>query len=237
MTPAQTTAVQTARGPVDSADLGRTLMHEHIFVLTPDVQQNHDEWNEQEQVDNAVAKLTELKAAGFDTKVKTIGNRELYEPALEKGQIQVIPEYAGTLTEFLNKKQNGADAAAKASSDLDATVAALKELGIKAGLKFGDPAEAADQNTFAVTTAFADKYQVHTLSELASKCGGGISLGGPPECPQRPFCQPGLEKTYGLTIDNFTSLDAGGPLSKTALKQGKVALALVFSSDAALASS
>src|SRR3954465_3939917 len=61
------TEVQTARGPVDTSNLGRTLMHEHIFVLTPDVQQNHDEWDEQAQVTDAIAKLRELKAAGFDT--------------------------------------------------------------------------------------------------------------------------------------------------------------------------
>ena len=59
-------------------------------------------------------------------------------------------------------------------------------------------------------------------------------FGGPPECPERPFCQPGLEDTYGLTFESFSALDAGGPLSKTALKQGKVSLALIFSSDAAL---
>lgn len=177
------------------------------------------------------------KAAGFNASVKTVGNREIVEPALEKGQIQVVPEYAGTLTEFLNKKENGASAAAKASSDLTATVAALGELGGKVGLKFGEPSAAADQNTFAVTGAFAEKYKVTTLSELASKCGGGVILGGPPECPDRPFCQPGLESKYGLKITEFTSLDAGGPLSKSALKSGKVALALVFSSDAALAAS
>lgn len=189
-------------------------------------------FNENQTLANIYAVV--LKAAGFSTSVKTVGNRELYEPALEKGQIQVVPEYAGTLTEFLNKKANGADAAPQASGDLDATVTALKGLGDKVGLKFGDPAEAADQNTFAVTTAFADKYGVQTLSDLAAKCGGGLTLGGPPECPDRPFCQPGLEDKYGLTFTGFTSLDAGGPLSKTALKTGKVALALVFSSDSAL---
>ena len=99
---------------------------------------------------------------------------------------------------------------------------------------FGEPSEAADQNAFAVTTAFADKYGVETLSDLAGACGGGLVLGGPPECPERPFCQPGLEETYGLAFDSFSALDAGGPLSKTALTQGKVSLALVFSSDAAL---
>jgi osmoprotectant transport system substrate-binding protein len=176
-----------------------------------------------------------LKAAGYSTSVKTIGNRELYEPALEKGTIQVVPEYAGTLTEFLNKKQNGANAQPKASGDLDATVMQLTRLGDKAGLKFGKPAQAADQNTFAVTKPFADKYGVSTLTELAAKCGGGLVLGGPPECPDRPFCQPGLESKYGLVFTKFVSLDPGGPLSKTALKTGKVAIALVFSSDAALA--
>ncbi len=175
-----------------------------------------------------------LNSAGFKATVRTVGNREVYEPELEKGSLTVVPEYAGTLTEFLNKKENGADAQAKASSDLDATVAELKQLGDKVGLVFGDASQAADQNAFAVTKAFADKYGVKTLSELGSKCGG-LVLGGPPECPQRPFCQPGLEKTYGLSITSFKSLDAGGPLTKKAIKQGQIAVGLVFSSDAALA--
>lgn len=176
-----------------------------------------------------------LKAAGFRASVKTVGNRELYEPALEKGDLHVVPEYAGTLTEFLNKKQNGADAEPKASSDLEATVSALRELGEKANLKFGEPSAAADQNAFAVTKAFADKYDVSTLSELASTCGEGLTLGGPPECPERPFCQPGLEEKYGLKFADFKALDAGGPLTKTALRRGQVAVALLFSSDAVLA--
>ena len=61
------TDVPTATGIVDSAALGRTLMHEHVFVLTPDVQANHDEWDEESAVATAVARLTELAAAGYDT--------------------------------------------------------------------------------------------------------------------------------------------------------------------------
>lgn len=174
-----------------------------------------------------------LDAAGFDASTQTIGNRETYEPALELGDLTVVPEYVGTLTEFLNKKVNGADAPAVASSDLDATVAALTPLGEQLGLVFGQPAEAQDQNAFAVTVAFAEENDVSTLSELAETCGD-IALGGPPECPERPFCQPGLEELYGLRIGEFTSLDAGGPLTKSALQQGQIALGLVFSSDAAL---
>ena len=176
-----------------------------------------------------------LDAAGFDASTQTIGNRETYEPALELGDLTVVPEYVGTLTEFLNKKVNGADAASVASSDLDATMAALAPLGEQLGLVFGQPAAAQDQNAFAVTVAFAEENRVATLSELAETCGD-IALGGPPECPERPFCQPGLEEVYGLQVGEFTSLDAGGPLTKAALQQGQIALGLVFSSDAALSS-
>jgi osmoprotectant transport system substrate-binding protein len=178
-----------------------------------------------------------LEAAGYTVTVQQIGNRELYEPDLEAGKIQVVPEYAGTFTEFLNKKVNGASAAPIASGDVTATVTALKGVGAKVGLNFGKVSQAADQNAFAVTKAFADKNGVKTLSEFATKCSGTATvLGGPPECPQRPFCQPGLEQTYQLKAGRFASLDPGGPQTKTALKNGTITIGLVFSSDAALAS-
>ena len=194
----------------------------------------HANFSENATLANIYAEV--LNAAGFDASVKQLGNREVYLPALEKGTIDVIPEYVGTLTETLNKAQNGADAEPIASGDLDATVEGLTGLGEKVGLVFGEPSEAQDQNSFAVTTAFADEHGVETLSDLAEECGSGLVLGGPPECPERPFCQPGLEETYGLAFDSFSALDAGGPLTKTALQQGKISVGLVFSSDAALAS-
>jgi osmoprotectant transport system substrate-binding protein len=176
-----------------------------------------------------------LNAAGFDAKVRTIGNRELYEPALEKGEIHVVPEYAGTLTEFLNQKQNGKGAPPVASSDLDATMKRLTVLGENAGLRFGKPSPAADQNAFAITKALADQHGFKTLSDFAAHCAGKATLlGGPPECPKRPFCQPGLEERYGLSFGTFKSLDAGGKLTKDALRNGEVTIGLVFSSDAEL---
>ncbi|NJC83831.1 glycine/betaine ABC transporter substrate-binding protein [Planosporangium mesophilum] len=179
-----------------------------------------------------------LGAAGYQATVQQIGNRELYEPALEKGEIQVVPEYVSTLTEFLNKKLNGASAAPLSSSDLDKTVAALTDLGTRAGLKFGRPSQATDQNAFAVTKAFADKYKVGTLSEFGSKCSGKATiLGGPNECKERPFCKPGLEQTYGIQFGQFASFDAGGPQTKNALTTGAASIGLVFSSDAAFATS
>jgi osmoprotectant transport system substrate-binding protein len=176
-----------------------------------------------------------LTAAGYTVKVQQIGNRELYEPALEKGQISVVPEYAATLATFLSGKvdKNAKD---PSSPDLNTTMTNLKALGEKSGLVFGTPSAAQDQNAFAVTTAFADKFGVKTLSDLAAKCSGAATvLGGPAECPQRPKCQQGLVDVYNLQVGKFSSLDAGGPLTKTGLKQGTISVGLVFSSDGALA--
>ncbi|MDQ1644495.1 MAG: osmoprotectant transport system substrate-binding protein [Cryptosporangiaceae bacterium] len=178
-----------------------------------------------------------LKGAGYDASVKVVGNRELYLPALEKGELGVVPEYLGTLTEFINKAVNGKDAATLASSDVDKTAAELTKLGDKVGLKFGKPAAAADQNAFAVTKKLADAKGIKTLSDFASKCSGSATiLGGPAECKQRPFCQPGLEKTYGITFGKTAVFDAAGPLTKNAIKTGKATIGLVLSSDAELAS-
>ncbi|MGS2613049.1 glycine betaine ABC transporter substrate-binding protein [Micromonospora sp. LZ34] len=177
-----------------------------------------------------------LTAAGYQVRVQQIGSRELYEPALEKGEIQVVPEYAATMAEFLNTKANGQNAQPVSSPDLDKTVTALKAAGDKVGIAFGAPSAAQDQNAFAVTKAFADKYAVSTLSDLAAKCSGQATvLAGPPECPQRPKCQAGLVEVYDFKAGSFSSLDAGGPQTKNALKTGAASVGLVFSSDGALA--
>ena len=174
-----------------------------------------------------------LKAAGFTATVAEPASRNLYLKALEAGeQIQVVPEYLATVTEFLDAD----DARQVASGDVQKTLAALQPLAGAAGLTFGKPSEAADQNAFAVTKKLADRLDVSTLSELADACDdGSLVLGGPPECPTRPYCQLGLQKTYGLEFGGFTALDAGGPLTKAAVEKGEVSIGLVFSSDGALA--
>ncbi len=63
----------------------------------------------------------------------------------------------------------------------------------------------------------------------------GLVLGGPAECPVRPFCLKGLEGTYGLTFKDFVALDAGGPLTVEALKNGNIGVGLLFTSDPAIA--
>lgn len=177
-----------------------------------------------------------LAAAGYDARVQPVGSREAYEPALESGDVDVVPEYMGTLAEFLNQKVRGANAQPIASGDIDRTFGTLKRLGTRLGLAFGRPAPATAQNGFAVTMALAERHDVKTLSDFAAKCSGQATvLAGPADCPRFGFCQPGLDKVYGLEVGRFSSLDAGGPKTKKALTSGKATIGLVFTSDAALA--
>ena len=159
-----------------------------------------------------------LIKAGYTTEVKTVGAREITEPALEKGSsdggVDVVPEYLATFTEFLNTKKNGKGAAAVASGDVDETLTAGQALAQGYGISLLTPSAATDQNAFAVTKKFADATTTSRRCRDLAGYKGDLILGGPSECPKRPFCQPGLEKTYGLTFTSFKPLDAGGPLTK-----------------------
>ncbi len=177
-----------------------------------------------------------LKAQGYDVSITASTNREVLEPALESGEVQMVPEYLGTFTEFLNIKENGPDVAPVANGDVDATYAQGQALAEKVGITLMTPSPAADQNAFAVRADFARENALVTMSDLAAlSASTDIRLGGPPECPQRPFCQPGLESTYGLKVAEFVPLDAGGPLTKAALAQGSIDVGLIFSSDGGVA--
>jgi osmoprotectant transport system substrate-binding protein len=169
-----------------------------------------------------------LQAKGYKVTVKDkLGNREVVEPALERGEIDLVPEYAATVLEFLNK------GAGEASSDLSTTVSKLGERYKDKSVSVLTPSTAQDGNAFAVTQATATKYKLKTLSDVAPVAGQMV-LGGPPECPQRPFCQAGLSSKYGLKFKSFKSTDAGGPLTKAALDNGDIQLGLIFSSDASI---
>lgn len=80
------TTVETIRGPIETGALGPTLMHEHVFVLSPEILQNHPEfWDEEERVTDAVAKLDELKGRGIDSIVDpTVIGLGRYIPRLQR---------------------------------------------------------------------------------------------------------------------------------------------------------
>lgn len=169
-----------------------------------------------------------LKNKGYTVVYRDkLGNREIVEPALENGQIDLYPGYAATDLTFVEKKQG---VTADAGTDAQVNVQKLNSVLSSKGVKALDPSPAVDQNAFAVTKAEADQNHLVKLSDV-SAVASGWTLGGPPECPQRPFCQPGLISTYGLHFKDFKALDAGGPLTYAAFKSGAINIGLVFSSD------
>jgi osmoprotectant transport system substrate-binding protein len=179
-----------------------------------------------------------LKKAGYDVAEKfKIGTREVYIKALENGEIDAVPEYIGTLTEYYNAQFNGPDAPNTkplASTEVDKTYAALKGLVARKNLTALQPSQAADQNAFAVTKDFADKNNLTKLSDL-TKLNGQITLGAGPECEKRRFCLIGLQQVYGLRFKDVKKLDSGGPKTIAALADHSIDVGLVFSSDGSIA--
>jgi osmoprotectant transport system substrate-binding protein len=173
-----------------------------------------------------------LNKAGYKASVKTIGTRDLLEPALQAGKdIQVVPEYAASLNGFLAKKYKVTD---QSSAQIDQTVAALKPLAARANIVVLNPATATDENAFAVTKATSTKYGLASMSDVATKCGTtGITFGAGANCPQNVFCADAIKKTYGITID-LKPLDYDGNLTRGALTQGRILIGEVFSSDSDL---
>lgn len=168
---------------------------------------------------------TVLADAGYTVTYKLkLGAREVIEPALEDGQIDFLPEYAGNYLSFLDKSVG--------SLPLDETVTKLRALLKPKGISVLEPSEATDADAIAVTKEFATANNLKTISDLKN-VKTPLTLGGPPECETRVTCKVGLEQVYGLTV-NFKALDADGPLTRAALDDGDVQLARVFTADADL---
>ncbi|MDQ4134174.1 MAG: ABC transporter substrate-binding protein, partial [Actinomycetota bacterium] len=165
-----------------------------------------------------------LEDAGYKATVRAnLGSREVVAPALERNEIQLYPGYAATDLEFYNNAAN------QASPDVTATVNQLRSVLQAKGLTALEPSPAVDTNAFAVTKATADQFKLTKLSDL-QPVAGQMVLGGPPECPSRPFCQEGLERVYGLNFKEFKPVGLG-PVADTALEKGDVDITTVLSTD------
>lgn len=174
-----------------------------------------------------------LEDAGYTTDTVTAENRELYFPEIGDGAIDVIPEYAATLAEFLNLGANGSDAELIATADAAETVEAMRPLAEELGVEILEPAEAASQNGFAVSAAFAEENGLTTLSDLGA-LGEPVVLAATEECPERPFCAPGLTETYGVDITEVLPTGFSSPQTKQAVQSGEAQLGLVGTTDATL---
>src|SRR5947208_10376817 len=127
--------VATACGGAGSGTSGGTAR--------PDVTVGSTNFYEQLTLGELYAQI--LEANGYKvTRKFNLGNREIVQPALQSGQIQVLAEYEATLVSFLDKN-------AKATTDKNSTAKVLQDLLTPKGLTLLDPADATDQNGFVVT--------------------------------------------------------------------------------------
>jgi osmoprotectant transport system substrate-binding protein len=165
-----------------------------------------------------------LEDAGYTVRRQLdLRTREVSQDALEAGFIDVKPEYLSSLLLFL-------DPNAEASSDADDVARRTDRLLRSKGLSLLTPSAAVDTNQFVANAETAERYDLTTMSSVAP-VADRLTLGGPPECPQRPFCLRGLHEVYGIIFNDFTPLDAGGPLTVDALRRDEVQVGLLFSTD------
>jgi osmoprotectant transport system substrate-binding protein len=169
-----------------------------------------------------------LEGGGFVVERRfDIGPRELVLPAMSAGFIEFVPEYVGTALQFLSLGSSAQD------SDVSSTHRALDQTLGPGNLLALESSPAQDANAFFVTRTTADRDGLSDLSDVA-KVDDELTFGGPAECPSRPLCLVGLRETYGLTFREVVALDAGGPLTRQALSEGAIDIALLFTTDPAI---
>jgi osmoprotectant transport system substrate-binding protein len=169
-----------------------------------------------------------LEGGGFHVRrTFGLGPREFVAPALSRGLVELVPEYAGTALQFLSLGR--VSATSNVATTHDALVRALAHSHVAALA----PAPAQDANAFVVTRQAAARNRLRTLSDLAA-AAPRLTFGGPPECPSRPLCLLGLQRLYGVRFKDLVRLDAGGPVTRQALRDGHVDVALLFTTDPAI---
>jgi osmoprotectant transport system substrate-binding protein len=158
-----------------------------------------------------------LEDAGYTVDRKfSLGQRDVYVPALEAGEIDLFPEYTGNLLQFFVP-----DATETAADDVYAALSA----SLPAGLTALAMSPATDQDSYNVTKEFASKNNLASIADLAKV--NGLILGGAPELAERPYGPKGLLEKYGVTV----SFQATGDTTVDSLVAGIVNMANVYSAD------
>jgi osmoprotectant transport system substrate-binding protein len=167
-----------------------------------------------------------LEDEGYDVKVQTVDNRELYMPSLADGSADVAPDYLGSLTNYLYSSAQDDPEATVATSDVDATLAELRTLAEAKGLDVLEPAESQNANAYAVRKEFAEENSLTTLSDLGA-ADVSVRVAGPEECKTRPLCGVLLEKDYGIDVSKYAPFAFDSPVAKKQVQDDKADIAVV----------
>ncbi|MCZ0858492.1 ABC transporter substrate-binding protein [Actinomyces israelii] len=187
-----------------------------------------------------------LEEAGYTvTRTYQIGQREIYLPQLESGDIDVIPEYGGNLLQYYTSKDQAttgasaeaptgtvSDAGTGTAADADSVRAELLAV-LPGGLTILASAEATDQDTYTVTRQAADAHGLTSIADLA-KLGRTVMVAANSELSTRPYGPSGLKSAYGVDAKVEPVEDTGGPLTVKALTDGTVDAANIPSSSPAI---
>jgi osmoprotectant transport system substrate-binding protein len=169
-----------------------------------------------------------LRSRGYPVEVvPRLGPREIVEPALEQGRVDLVPGYLGSSLNFLYEQKRVATADARATHAL--LVQALAGRGLTA-LGF---ASAQDRNGFVVTGDTARRRRLRQLSDL-KPIAGQLTFGGPPECPERILCLRGLRDVYGLEFKRFEPMPSR-MATAVALEAGEIDLGMLETTNGNLA--
>ena len=169
-----------------------------------------------------------VRRAGLPVSVQSgVATREVVEPALEQGVVDVVIDYLGTAVSFVGR------AAIAASRRPQQLRAQPSQLLAARGVSVLAPARAQDQNGFAVTTTFAAAHRIDRLSQLGA-LSSHLTFGGPAECADRPFCLPGLRSAYGATFREVRSMPSRSATVE-ALMSGQIDVGMLETTDARLA--
>ncbi len=170
-----------------------------------------------------------LLNAGIPARLELdVGPRELVHTALAEGLVDVVPEYLGSALASLEP------AADVVMSDPVAVGRELEGVLARRHVQVLAPAAAQDHNGLVVSRATASRLRLRAVSDLGP-LAPGMMLGGAPECPQRPYCLPGLQRVYGLQFASFVPL-ATEQERVEALEQGVVDAVITGTTDGYLAS-
>jgi osmoprotectant transport system substrate-binding protein len=165
-----------------------------------------------------------LRQHGYPVElIVQLGSREVVAPALEQGKVDMVPEYLGSALNFLNDRDR------VATSDPGLTHARLEQAFAPRGVSVLAYAPAENRNGFVVSGDRARRSGLEKLSDLAPMAAR-MTMGGPPECPQRPLCLKGLEDLYQLRFARFEAMPSR-TVTAAALKTGEIDVGMIDTTD------